>query len=134
MITGAELQIVALIVFQEARGEAFNGQVAVAEVIRNRVRSTCHKNNVKDVVFSPRQFSGVGAKGVPQTPAAAKAVDGAAWGIAVTAADLAFNGLTQVAGGATHFVRFDYNPKWKGNGTGQRLIGNHLFMQMKSGC
>lgn len=134
MITGAELQLVALIVFQEARGEAFNGQVAVAEVIRNRVTSVCYGKTVRDVVYKPKQFSGVGAKGIPQSPKEARQIDNAAWGIALTAADMAFTGWTQITSGATHFVRHDYQPFWKLHGKNLKRIGNHEFMQLKSGC
>lgn len=49
--------------WQEARGEAFEGKVAVGEVIRNRMKER-HRWSVAQVVLEPLQFSGWNAKDV----------------------------------------------------------------------
>jgi len=50
--------IAALNIWMEARGEAFEGKVAVAEVIRNRLKAGRWGKTVIQVVLSPYQFSG----------------------------------------------------------------------------
>lgn len=47
------------VVAAEARGEALDGKIAVAEVIINRVKSSDFANNITDVIFTARQFSPV---------------------------------------------------------------------------
>ncbi|WP_134702700.1 spore cortex-lytic enzyme [Ammoniphilus sp. YIM 78166] len=58
-VNQAELEILAKTVYSEARGESYTGQVAVAAVVMNRVKSSQFPNNVKDVVFQPRAFTAV---------------------------------------------------------------------------
>lgn len=130
---GAEVALAALIVFQEARGEPFNGQIAVAEVILNRVAHSCYPNSVRGVVFQKHQFSGVGRKGVVQTAQAAERLNKNAWQSAVAATKLAMQG-TKIANGATHFTRYDSIPHWMGHGKDFNKLGNHIFMKLKSGC
>jgi LysM repeat protein len=58
-ITTKELDLLARAVFSEARGEPFAGQVAVAGVILNRVRSEFFPNTIEGVIFQPWQFTAV---------------------------------------------------------------------------
>jgi hypothetical protein len=44
-----------LTIYGEARGEIFAGKQAVAQVIANRAAK--HKQNIKEVVYAPNQFS-----------------------------------------------------------------------------
>lgn len=56
---GAEdIELIARVVWQEARGESLAGQQAVVEVILNRVMSPLFPNTVYEVVYqeNPRQF------------------------------------------------------------------------------
>ncbi|MDO4187820.1 MAG: cell wall hydrolase [Lachnospiraceae bacterium] len=52
-----EVYLVAQLVHHEAHNQAYNGKVAIAEVVVNRVVSTMFPNNVKDVVFQSGQFT-----------------------------------------------------------------------------
>lgn len=54
--TMEELVLMANVVYREARG-SFNGQVAVAEVIMNRVKSPAYPNTIKGVLSQKGQFS-----------------------------------------------------------------------------
>ncbi len=54
-----EMELLARAVYSEARGEPFNGQVAIAAVILNRVRHPFFPDNINDVIFQPWQFSAV---------------------------------------------------------------------------
>ena len=50
--------IAALNIWMEARGEPFQGKVAVAEVMRNRLKSGRWGKTIVQVVLAPYQFSG----------------------------------------------------------------------------
>ena len=54
-----DIQLMANAVHGEARGEPYNGQVAVAAVILNRVNSPSFPNTVAGVIFEPRAFTAV---------------------------------------------------------------------------
>ncbi|NMO96226.1 spore cortex-lytic enzyme [Paenibacillus lemnae] len=54
-----DLKIMANAVYGEARGEPFEGQVAVAAVILNRVKSPSFPNTPSGVIFEPRAFTAV---------------------------------------------------------------------------
>ena len=57
--TDNELDMLAKIIYAEARGESYDGKVAVGAVVLNRVRSTKYPNNIRDVIFARNQFSPV---------------------------------------------------------------------------
>ena len=59
--TEAEKILIAKVVYAEARGECFDGQVAVAQVVINRVESGKYGKSVKRVVYAKHQFA-VGKK------------------------------------------------------------------------
>nr|WP_245001121.1 spore cortex-lytic enzyme [Caldalkalibacillus thermarum] len=54
-----EIEMMAKLVYGEARGESFEGQVAVAAVVLNRLKSPKFPNTVKEVIFEPRAFTAV---------------------------------------------------------------------------
>ncbi|AYC29372.1 spore cortex-lytic enzyme [Paenisporosarcina cavernae] len=54
-----DLQLVANAVYGEARGEPFEGQVAVAAVILNRVEHAEFPNSISGVIFQPGAFTAV---------------------------------------------------------------------------
>ncbi|SFL84614.1 N-acetylmuramoyl-L-alanine amidase [Gracilibacillus orientalis] len=63
-----DIQIMANAVYGEARGEPFEGQVAVASVILNRVESSTFPNTVSGVIFEPRAFTAVSDGQIWLTP------------------------------------------------------------------
>ena len=52
-----EVYLTAQLVHQEAHNQAYNGKVAVAEVVLNRVQSSLFPDKVNDVIFQNGQFS-----------------------------------------------------------------------------
>lgn len=54
-----DLQILANAVYGEARGEPYEGQVAVAAVILNRVEAEQFPDSVSEVIFQPLAFTAV---------------------------------------------------------------------------
>jgi len=54
-----DMEYLASLVYGEARGEPFEGQVAVAAVVLNRVASAQFGDSVADVIFEPGAFTAV---------------------------------------------------------------------------
>jgi len=67
LLTADEIETIARLVRLEAEGEPFAGQVAVAEVVLNRVVSKIFPGNVYDVVYQETQFTP--AANIPYTAA-----------------------------------------------------------------
>ncbi len=54
-----DINLLAQAVYGEARGEPFEGQVAIAAVILNRIKSPLFPNTVVSVIFEPLAFTAV---------------------------------------------------------------------------
>lgn len=52
-----EIELVARVIYNEARGESFSGKVAVGNVILNRVANDRFPATVRRVVFQKKQFA-----------------------------------------------------------------------------
>ncbi|GAA0374189.1 spore cortex-lytic enzyme [Bacillus horti] len=57
--TQDEIEMLAKVVYGEARGEPFEGKVAVAAVVLNRIAAGGFPDTVKEVIFQPRAFTAV---------------------------------------------------------------------------
>ncbi|SMB86841.1 N-acetylmuramoyl-L-alanine amidase [Desulfonispora thiosulfatigenes DSM 11270] len=57
--TAEEIDLLARAVYSEARGEPYSGQVAIAAVILNRVKSPEFPNTIKGVIFQPWAFTAI---------------------------------------------------------------------------
>ena len=58
-LTAEEKKLLASVVWAEARGESFEGQQAVAEVVLNRMMSDNFPDNLHDVIYGEGQFRSV---------------------------------------------------------------------------
>lgn len=115
-----EQRCMAAAVYWEAKGEPLAGQLAVAEVIRNRVESGRWADSVCGVVKQPRQFSFVrgGRWADPR--------EREAWKTASAIALIAMSeSWREVADGATSFHAVYVKPGW--SGARVAVIGNHVF-------
>ncbi|HLR42097.1 MAG TPA: spore cortex-lytic enzyme [Pseudogracilibacillus sp.] len=63
-----DIKLMANAVYGEARGEPYEGQVAVAAVILNRVQDGNFPNTVSGVIFEPRAFTAVADGQIWLTP------------------------------------------------------------------
>lgn len=54
-----ELDMLAKLIYGEARGESYKGQVAVGAVVMNRVKSEKFPNTIGQVIFEPRAFTAI---------------------------------------------------------------------------
>lgn len=58
-LSAQDLDLLAKVVYGEARGESHLGKVAVAAVILNRVKSPSFPNTIKGVIFQPGAFTAI---------------------------------------------------------------------------
>lgn len=115
-------------VYFEARGEVKAGQVAVAQVIMNRVHSPKYPNSIKEVVWQPKQFSythdGKHERMLDQV-AKAKAYD-------VAHFVLNYGQFFDSMEGSDHYYAHKLaNPVWKDKMVFVAQIGNHSFYRSK---
>jgi len=57
VVTDAEKELLACMVYNEARGEPFEGQVAVVQVALNRYMHEAFDGSISDILLAPNQFS-----------------------------------------------------------------------------
>lgn len=56
-LTAQELDLIARIIYSEARGESYEGQVGVGAVILNRMTSELFPDSVREVIMQPNAFT-----------------------------------------------------------------------------
>lgn len=120
----ALLMCLALNIYHEARGEPFEGQIAVAEVTLQRMEDPRWPATGCEVVYQPRQFSWTNGRNRVTDP---KSLE-----IALSAARLAVTG-TNLANGADHYHTINIlPPDWTDNMTVVAVIGNHIFYRSRN--
>lgn len=67
-LTSNDIALMANAVYGEARGESFEGQVAVAAVILNRIKDPNFPDTIHGVIFQPRAFTAVDDGQIYLTP------------------------------------------------------------------
>lgn len=125
-----EQHCLAQAVYYEARGESYEGQLAVAEVVRNRVKSRLWPNTYCGVVFQGSERS-TGCQFTFTCDGQIKAkARGPAWRQAQTIASQVYGGLTKpITGGATHYHTNEVDPSWNNTLMETRRIGAHIFFR-----
>ncbi|MDT8861252.1 cell wall hydrolase [Alkalihalobacillus sp. MEB130] len=113
-----ELDLLARIVRAEAQTEPFEGKVAVADVVLNRVESSEFPDTIEEVIYEPRQFQPV-SNGQVNKPADEESIE------AVAAAISDMRNITEDS-------LFFYNPdiatnRWLDTRETTVVIGQHVF-------
>ena len=62
-----DIQHLANAIYHEARGESQEGKIAVGQVILNRVADPRFPGSIYEVIYQPKQFSGIRQYKVPQS-------------------------------------------------------------------
>jgi len=135
--TAKELRCLALNVYFEARGEKAEGQLAVALVTMNRMKSRHYPDSVCGVVWQKRQFSWT-HDGKSDHP-----TDMRAWKLAGKIAQLTYQGYSRLSTrarkaldltrGALHFYAPSLaSPYWAEVHSVTRVIGGHVFLTGRS--
>ena len=114
-----DLYLLARLVYGEARGEPYKGQVAVAAVVLNRVKSSSFPNSISGVIYQSGAFDVVKDGQINLSPDET----------AIKAARDAMNGWDPTGG-----CLFYYNPatstnKWMLSQPVLLSIGNHSFFK-----
>ena len=136
MMIAEALFCLALNVYHEAKNQSLSGQIAVAEVVMNRVDDSRYPNNVCDVVKQ-----GLTYKWNPGFPIRNKCqfswyCDGKsdvakqkdAWEEALSVSKGVYHGyLNAYLEGATHYHAYYVNPSWAETKTYITRIDDHIF-------
>jgi N-acetylmuramoyl-L-alanine amidase len=67
-LTETEFKLLCQVIEAEAKGESYEGKVAVGNVIINRIQSNSFPNTIKEVIYDPNQFSSVANGAINNTP------------------------------------------------------------------
>ena len=130
-----QLWCLATAIYFEARGESYRGQVAVAQVVLNRVKDYRYPDTICAVVFQNQhrrnacQFS-FACDGIPEV-----VNDRKSWAQAEEIAKKVTQGqlyLTEV-GDATHYHATYVRPAWAPRMNKVTQIGLHVFYKFKRG-
>lgn len=115
--SSSDLNLLARLVYAEARGEPYAGQVAVASVVLNRVKNSSFPNTVAGVIYQSGAFSVVNDGQINSTPNAT----------AKKAAQDAINGWDPSYGAIYYFNPKTATNKWIWSRPVTVVIGNHRF-------
>ncbi len=135
--SATELKCLATAIYFEARGEPEEGQIAVAQVVLNRLKNPTYPNTICGVVYQNKthrnrcQFS-FACDGRPE-----RITDMGSWKKAQELAksaveDQADTFITEV-GSATHYHATYVRPRWARRMTQTDKIGRHIFYNTRNG-
>lgn len=115
--SNSDINLLARAVYGEARGESYTGQVAVAAVILNRVKSPSFPNTISGVIYQPYAFTAVADGQINLTPNAT----------AIKAAKDAMNGWDPTGGAIYYYNPATATSKWIYSKKVTTTIGRHVF-------
>ena len=116
-IISADHRLLSKLVYAEARGESYKGQVAVAAVVLNRVESASFPNTISGVIYQSGAFSCVSNGSINNTPDST----------AIRAALDALNGWDPTGGCLYYYNPRKTDDEWIRTRTVKTVIGNHYF-------
>ena len=116
-VNSSNLNLLSRVVYGEARGESYTGQVAVAAVVLNRVKSSSFPNTISGVVYQSGAFDCVSDGQINLTPDAT----------ARKAAQDALNGWDPTYGAIYYFNPATATNKWIWSRPMTVTIGKHRF-------
>ena len=113
----ADVQLLARLIYGEARGESYVGQVAVGAVVMNRIRSSSFPNTMSGVIYQRYAFTAVDDGQINLTPNAT----------AKKAAQDAMNGWDPSYGALYYYNPRTATSSWIFSRQTTVTIGNHVF-------
>ena len=111
------VNLLAHLIYGEARGESYTGQVAVGAVIMNRVKSSSFPNSIAGVIYQSGAFDAVSDGQINMTPDST----------AIKAAQDALNGWDPSYGAIYYFNPNTATNKWIWSRPMTVTIGKHRF-------
>ncbi len=115
--SSSNVNLLARLVYGEARGEPYTGQVAVAAVVLNRVKSPNFPNSIAGVIYQAGAFDAVSDGQINMTPNQT----------AINAATDAINGWDPSYGAIYYFNPNTATNKWIWSRPHTVTIGEHRF-------
>lgn len=115
--SSSNLNLLSRLVYSEARGEPYSGQVAVAAVVLNRVSSSSFPNTISGVIYQSGAFDAVSDGQINMTPNST----------AKKAAQDAINGWDPSYGAIYYFNPSTATNKWIWSRPVTVVIGKHRF-------
>ena len=113
----SNVNLLSRVVYSESRGEPYSGQVAVAAVVLNRVKSSSFPNTISGVVYQSGAFDAVRDGQINLTPNST----------AIKAAQDALNGWDPSYGAIYYFNPSTATNKWIWSRPATITIGRHRF-------
>jgi len=113
----ADVQLLARLIYGEARGESYIGQVAVGAVVMNRIKSASFPNTMSGVIYQSYAFTAVDDGQINLTPNAT----------AKKAAQDAMNGWDPTYGALYYYNPSTATSSWIFSRKTTVTIGNHAF-------
>ena len=124
-VSDEELYLLACIIDWEANSESYEGKLAVANVVLNRVRSSAYPNSISGVIYQRSQFSGVSdGAGSPSAKFQSRINSGLRSQACMDAAVEALSGHNNI-GGYTSFRMI--SAANISSMSSYVIIGNHVF-------
>ncbi|MBQ7349022.1 MAG: spore cortex-lytic enzyme [Clostridia bacterium] len=113
----SDLMLLARLIYGEARGESYVGQVAVGAVVMNRIKSSSFPNTMAGVIYQSYAFTAVDDGQINLTPNAT----------AKKAAQDAMNGWDPTYGALYYYNPATATSAWIFSRKTTVTIGNHVF-------
>lgn len=113
----ADVNLLARLIYGEARGESYVGQVAVGAVVMNRIKSASFPNTMSGVIYQSYAFTAVDDGQINLTPNAT----------ARKAAQDAMNGWDPTYGALYYYNPATATSQWIFSRKTTVTIGNHVF-------
>ena len=117
-VSARELECLTRVILYEAGAESRAGQVAVAQVVMNRVESPRFPNTICGVIYQRGQFSAIRSFNPPRN---------ARWNRAMALARDVLDGHEPMVGEALYFHATRVRPAFVRSRTRVATIGNHVF-------
>lgn len=115
--SNSDINLLARLIYGEARGESYTGQIAVAAVVLNRVKSSSFPNTISGVIYQPYAFTAVSDGQINLTPDAR----------AISAAKEAMNGYDPTYGAIYYYNPATATSAWIFSRKTTVQIGRHVF-------
>lgn len=115
--SSSDTNLLARLIYAEARGESYAGQVAVGAVVLNRVKSSSFPNTISGVIYQPYAFTCVQDGQINLSPDRA----------ALSAAKDAMNGWDPSYGSLYYYNPAVATSKWIFSRKTVVTIGEHVF-------
>lgn len=117
LVSKADVELMARVIYAEARGENFDGQVAVGAVVLNRLRDPRFPKTIRDIIYQPGAFTAVNDRQIHLDPD-----DGA-----YKAAEAALSGVDPTSGAIYYYNPRIATDRWIKSRPVVKRIGNHTF-------